>query len=83
MELSKKTTILLSPRLYSLLKNLSESTSRSIGELIRAACEQQYGLFPEGEALEAADRLATFQLPVGTATSMKQESVPAPEELMP
>ena len=83
MELSKKTTILLSPRLYSLLKQLSESTNRSIGELIRSACEKQYGLHPESKALEAADRLATFQLPVGTPASMKRESVTPPEDLMP
>ena len=83
MELSKKTTILLSPRLYSLLKNLSESTNRSIGELIRSACERQYGLYPESDALEAADRLATFHLPVGTPAAMKQESVPPSKDLMP
>lgn len=83
MELSKKTTILLSPRLYSLLKRLAMSTNRSIGELIRTACEKQYGLHPESEALEAAERLASLHLPVDTPASMKRESVPAPEELMP
>ena len=83
MELSKKTTILLSPRLYSLLKSLSESTNRSIGDLIRSACEKQYGLHPEDEALEAADRLAAYHLPVGTPASMKRESVASPEELIP
>ncbi len=83
MELSKKTTILLSPRLYYLLKRLSESTNRSIGDLIRSACEKQYGLHPESEALEAADKIATYQLPVGTPASMKQESVPSAEDLMP
>ena len=82
MELTKKTTILLTPRLYSLLKRLSESTNTSIGELIRSACEKQYGLCPESEALEAAERLAAYELPVDTPASMKRESVPGPGELM-
>ena len=46
MELSKKTTILLTPRLYKMLKGESEARKVSIGELIRAACVKQYGLPP-------------------------------------
>lgn len=80
MELSKKTTILLSPRLYKMLKGESNSRGLSIGELIRSACEKQYGLSSESEALEAAERLSALNLPVGTPAAMKQESVPGPEE---
>lgn len=83
MELSKKTTILLSPRLYTLLKRLSHSTNQSIGELIRAACEKQYGLHPESASLAAAERIAELRLPVDTPYAMKRQSVPAPEDLMP
>jgi len=83
MGLSKKTTILLSPRLYRMLKAISRSKNRSIGELIRSACEKQYGLFSESEALEAADRLSSLDLPVSTPASMKRESVAEPGELIP
>ena len=82
MELSKKTTILLSPRLYKMLKDESKARSLSIGELIRSACEKQYGLSSETEALEAAEQLSALELPVGTAVAMKQESVPGPEEFL-
>ena len=83
MELSKKTTILLSPRLHSLLKGISAAKGSSIGELIRSACEKQYGLYPESEALEAAERLSDLALPVDTPAAMKREGSVPPEELMP
>ena len=83
MELSKKTTILLTPRLYKMLKGESEARKVSIGELIRAACVKQYGLPPESESLDAVDRLSALSLPVDTPATMKRESVPNPEELMP
>lgn len=83
MELSKKITILLSTRLYRMLKAISRSKNRSIGDLIRSACKKQYGLYPEAEALEAVDRLSSLALPVGTPAAMKRESVAEPGELMP
>jgi len=83
MELSKKTTILLSPRLYKMLKGISEVERVSIGELIRSACEKQYGLPAESEAIEAVQRLSAMALPVGTPDEMKREALPKAEELMP
>ena len=83
MELSKKTTILLSPRLYRLLKGISKAKNLSIGALIRTACENQYGLSSESEALAAAKRLSLLALPVDTPSVMKREAVPGPKELMP
>lgn len=83
MGLSKKTTILLSPRLHSLLKGISAAKETSIGELIRSACEKQYGLYPESEALAAAERLSDLALPVDTPGAMKREASVAPAELMP
>ena len=82
MELSKKTTILLSPRLYELLKREAETRRASIGELIRTACEKQYGLSREPEAVEAVAALASLDLPVGTPAAMKRESVPDPDDLV-
>ena len=75
MELSKKTTILLSPRLYSMLKGISKTKNLSIGELIRSACEKQYGLSAQSEALKAVDALSEMRLPVATPGEMKRESV--------
>ena len=75
MDLTKKTTILLSPRLYEMLKGLSKVKKRSIGDLIRTACEMQYGLTRADEALSAIDALAELELPVDTTDAMKRESV--------
>ena len=83
MELSKKTTILLSPRLFELLKSKSRSEESSIGALIRAACEKQYGWAPEADVHAAVDRLSSLALPIAGTDLMKRESVPRPEELMP
>ena len=83
MELSKKTTILLSPRLYNMLKSLSKTNKLSIGELIRSACEKQYGLIPEIEAVDAIDSLSSMALPVDLPDVMKHESIPSPKELLP
>ena len=83
MELSQKTTILLSPRMHRLLKDIARARRRSVGELIREACEAQYGVSPESVARDAVDKLASLELPVGTAEELKRESVPAPEDLLP
>ncbi len=80
MELSKKTTILLSPRMYELLKGVSKARKTSVGELIRSACEAQYGLTAENEAIDAIDHLSSMELPVGVPASMKRESVPVPKD---
>lgn len=82
MELSVKTTILLSKRLYGMLKGLSTAKKQSIGELIRSACEKQYGLFPENEVNEAVEQLAAMSLPVDEPAKMKLQSVPEPRELL-
>ena len=42
--LTKKTTILLQPELHRRLTRLAERRGTSLGELIRSACETQYGL---------------------------------------
>ena len=43
MELSKKLTILVTPDLHARLMKVSKDTGKSMGELIRQACEQRYG----------------------------------------
>ena len=54
MELSKKTTILFSPDLHARLLRLAAQRGTSLGDLVRTACERQYGLAtPEEMARES------------------------------
>ena len=83
MSLTKKTTILLSEELHEHLTALAAERGSSLGELVRRACELQYGLVsPEGR-LAAAQALGELALPVGSPARMKEESVPSPDELLP
>jgi predicted DNA-binding protein len=83
MELSKKTTILFSPELHRRLTDLAARRGLSMGELVREACEIQYG-WSDPEARRAAvDALSELSLPVGDPGEMKRESIPDPEELLP
>lgn len=83
MELSKKTTILLSPRLHDQLTRLAAHQGTSLGELIRAACEKQYAQPSKKDRMAAVNRLAALRLPVATPRKMKHQSVIAPEEKLP
>ena len=83
MELSKKTTILLPPRLHAHLKRLARQRGVSIGHLIREACETQYSYVSKTDRLAAADELARLGLPVASPRRLARESVPDPDELLP
>lgn len=83
MALSKKTTIHFPPDLHERLARLARQRGTSLGELVRMACEQQYGFASREERLAAVRDLETLDLPVGTPEEMARESVPSPEELMP
>ena len=83
MELSKKTTILFSPELHRRLTSLAEKRHASLGKLVREACEANYGIAGSPERTEAVRALAAMRLPVGTPSSMKQESQPDPGDILP
>jgi hypothetical protein len=83
MELTKKTTILFPPDLHARLVRLARQRGTSLGELVRTACELQYGLASKEERLAAVRDLSSLGLPVGTPEEMARESTPDPEELMP
>ena len=83
MGLTKKTTILLQPELHERLTRLAAQRHTSIGELIRTACERQYGLGGSAERVDAVRALAALALPVGSPAEMKRESVPSPDDLLP
>lgn len=83
MELSKKTTILLTPDLHQRLTRLADLRGTSLGQLVRDACREQYGLRPVEDGLDAVKELEELALPVGPPDEMEEESVPSADELPP
>jgi len=83
MELTKKTTILLSPEMHARLSELAAQKGVSLGALIRSACEKEYGVLSEKDRIDAVRELAALALPVGSVDEMKRESVPDPDSLVP
>ncbi|MEO7363155.1 MAG: hypothetical protein ABI120_22670 [Gemmatimonadaceae bacterium] len=76
MELSKKTTILLSEAGHRQLAAVAARRGVSMGMLIREACEQVYGVVDTDDRVSAVGALTALSLPVGTPAAMKRESVP-------
>jgi hypothetical protein len=74
MDLTKKTTILLSPELHRRLSQLAARRGVSLGQLVREACEARYALAGSPSRLEAVDALSKLELPVGTPEEMEAES---------
>ena len=83
MELTKKTTILFPPDLHQHLTLLARDRKVSVGQLIRAACERQYGLSSTEDRLRAVQELCRLRLPVASVARMKRESGSDPAALMP
>jgi predicted DNA-binding protein len=81
--LNKKTTILFPPRLHQRLARLAGQMGTSLGELVRSACEHEYGAAPAEEKLAAVRRMVGLALPVASVRRMKRESVPSAERLAP
>jgi hypothetical protein len=79
--LSHKTTILLSEALHRQLTQLAQERGQSIGELVRQACERQYGMTDRRERLAAVEALGALRLPVGPVEQMIAESVADPRDL--
>jgi hypothetical protein len=83
MELSKKTTLLFSPDLHRQLTRIASQRGVSLGELVRRACEAQYGIVSRESRLAAVRELASMSLPVGDPEQIERESVPDPEAPLP
>ena len=75
MELSHKTTILLSESLHQRLSQLARLRKTSMGELVRLACEAQYGAGSSAERMQAVRALSALSLPVAEPAQMKRESL--------
>ncbi len=82
MVLTKKTTILFPPDLHERLSRLAQHQGTSLGNLVRKACEIQYGFVSAETRLEAVRQLAAMSLPVGDPGAMKCESVPRAVDLL-
>ena len=83
MELTKKTTILLSPDLHEHLTRTAKARDKSLGQLVREACEIQYGHVSLEDRVRAVGELRRLSLPVGSVRKMKRESVPEPQDPLP
>jgi hypothetical protein len=83
MELAKKTTILFPPDLFEHMVQLAEQRGATLEEIVRLACEAQYGRAPGEERRRALDELRSLSLPVGTPGEMKEESRADPREPLP
>jgi len=81
--LTKKTTILFPSPLHEHLIRVARQRGVSLGQLVRDACELQYGVVTEEDRLRAARAIGQLSLPVGSPEDLKRESVPAPEDLLP
>ena len=81
MELTKKTTVLMSPGLHAHLTETARARRTSLGQLVRDACETQYGHLSKEDRVRAVEGLRRLSLPVGSPRKMKQESVPRPRDL--
>jgi hypothetical protein len=79
MEPTKKATILFSPKLYRRMTQIAEQRGTGLGELVRSACEREYGRTPREEKIAAIRRMSQLGLPVADVRRMKRESVPAQE----
>lgn len=83
MALSKKTMVLFPPELHERLTQVAAERQTSLGELVRRACEKEYGEVSREQKRAALKRITCLRLPVGDPRRMKRESVPDAGTLAP
>jgi len=71
--LSVKTTVLFEPGQYRELKRKAAAVGKPLGELVRVAVAQVYGLGSPADRLAAVERLARLEAPVGEWSEMEAE----------
>lgn len=80
-QLARRTTILLTSELHDRMRRLARSRGRSLGDLVREACEEKYGSSGPEARLAAVRALGRLALPVASPAKMKRESTPEAERL--
>ena len=75
-QITKKTTVLLQPELHRRLTRLAARRGTSLAELVRSACERQYGIGGSKERMQAVRAIGALELPVCAPAQMKRESQP-------
>ena len=71
--MTKKTTILFPPKLYTHLERVARGQSRSVGDLVREAVAVQYGAEGLAERVKAIEALARVNAPVGEPEELEAE----------
>lgn len=82
MELEKKTTILFPPKLHAQLVKIAKLRGKSLGQLVREACQERYGGPSVEDRLAGVREMSKMSLPVGTIEQMKRESIPDPDQCL-
>lgn len=71
--LTKKTTILFSPKIYRQLERIAKEQKSSVAQLVRVAAIQRYLLPDQKTRREAVAAIAAMQLPVADWPQMERE----------
>jgi hypothetical protein len=71
--LAVKTTVLFEPRQYRELKRIAAARGQSVGELIRSAVAEKYGLGDRAARLAAVAKLNAMSAPVGDWPEMEAD----------
>ena len=71
--LTKKTTILFSPKVYRQLENVAKKQGTSVAHLVRQAAIQQYLLPDRKVRQQAVEALVAMNLPVADWPQMEHE----------
>ncbi len=82
VEFTKKTTILFPPDLYRFLADVAQQRKVSVGQLVRTACESQYGFTSPEERLHALEKLSKISALVASTAQMKRESIFSPDGIL-
>ena len=72
-ELTKKTTILFPPELYTHLEHVARQQGRSVGELVREAAEIQYGKGGVAQRLRAVEELTHLRASTGEPHELEEQ----------
>lgn len=71
----KKTTLLFEEQTYKKLKEKSKVEKTSIGELVREAVANYYGIKSNREKMEALKKLSQMNMPVSDYEEMKKDII--------